>query len=148
MIGTHTIGKVVTHLVEKAKIPGFFMNHSLRRSGGTRLFRGGIDRKLVNEATGHRSDAVDNYRVMSIQQRKAMSDVIKGQNEEKVAQSKTEPEVNAKDAIDEIADHKVCKCKCGVVTEEIVGEIISKIVNETGKKGKVVINMEFEVHNE
>ena len=53
VIGTHTIGKVVMDIMKEAKIEGFFSNHSLRCSGGTRLFRRGVDRKLVKECTGH-----------------------------------------------------------------------------------------------
>ena len=63
-------------MVKKAKIEGFFTNHSLRRSGGTRLFRAGVDRKLVKEFTGHCSDAVDAYQVTSFEQRKHMSNVV------------------------------------------------------------------------
>ena len=52
-MGQNSLGKVVQVLMKDAKIEGFFTNHSLRRSGGTRLFNAGIDRKLVKEATGH-----------------------------------------------------------------------------------------------
>ena len=44
--------------MEKAKIPGFLMNHSLRRSGETRLFCAGIPRKIIKETTGYFSDTV------------------------------------------------------------------------------------------
>ena len=55
-----------------------FTNHSLRRSGATRLFQANVDRKLVKEATGHSSDAVDAYQVTSDQQRQRLSKVIAG----------------------------------------------------------------------
>ena len=76
VVGENSIAKVVKELMKEAKIEGFFTNHSLRRSGGTRLFNAGIDRKLVKEATGHRSDAVDAYQVTSDHQRCEMSKVI------------------------------------------------------------------------
>ena len=41
VVGSNTIGKVVKELMKAAKIEGFFTNHSLRRTGGTRLFRAG-----------------------------------------------------------------------------------------------------------
>ena len=66
VIGKNTISKVVQEMVKLAKIDGFFMNHSLRQLGGVRLFRAGIDRKLVKEMTGHRSEA---YQITSDEQR-------------------------------------------------------------------------------
>ena len=63
-------------MMKDANIEGFFTNHRLRRTGGTRLFRAGVDRKLVKEVTGHRSDAVDAYQITSDEQRKHMSRVI------------------------------------------------------------------------
>ena len=76
VVGENSIAKVVKELMKEAKIDVFFTNHSLRRSGCTRLFNAGIDRKLVKEATGHRSDAVDAYQVTSDEQRLTMSKVI------------------------------------------------------------------------
>ena len=55
---------------------GFFTNHSLRRTGGTRLFRTGVDHKLVKEATGHRSDSVDDYQITSDEQCECMCKII------------------------------------------------------------------------
>ena len=43
-----------------------------------------MDRKLVKEITGHRSDAVDAYQVTSDEQRKMCSNIIQGQKELKV----------------------------------------------------------------
>ena len=60
----------------KAKIEGFITNHSLRRTGTTRLFRSGIDRKLIKEFTGHSSDAVDAYAITSDQQREKISKIL------------------------------------------------------------------------
>ena len=76
VIGTNTLSKVVKKMMEKAEIDGFFTNHSARCTGGTRLFQAGIDRKLVKEATGHTSDAVDKYQITSHEQRKAMSEIL------------------------------------------------------------------------
>ena len=90
VIGTHTIGKVVSVMMRDAKIEGFFTNHSLRHSGGTDLFRGGIDRKFVKECTGHRSYAVDTYQVTSIEQRKHIIEVLQGQNEPKSDENQKE----------------------------------------------------------
>ena len=40
------------------------------------MFQAGVQRKLVKETTGHWSDAVDNYQIMSSLQRKAMNNII------------------------------------------------------------------------
>ena len=76
VIGKNSIGKVVQTLMKEGQIDGFFTNHSLRRSGGTRLFRAGVDRKIVKEITGHRSDAVDAYQITSDEQREMCSKII------------------------------------------------------------------------
>ena len=73
VVGKCTIAKVVQTLMKTAGIEGFFTNHSARRTGGTRLFRAGVPRKLVKEATGHTSDAVDKYQITSDAQREMMS---------------------------------------------------------------------------
>ena len=66
--------------MDAAKIPGFFTNHSLRHSGGTRLFQAGVDRKLVKEATGHKSDAEDKYQITQETQRRMISSVIQSKD--------------------------------------------------------------------
>ena len=78
VVGQHSLSKVVKNLLASASIDGYFTNHSLRRSGATRLFQANVDRKLVKEATGHCSDAVDAYQVTSDHQRQNMSAVIAG----------------------------------------------------------------------
>ena len=65
VVGTNSIAMVVKELMKAANIDGFFTNHSLRRIGSTRLFRACVERKLVKEVTGHRSDAVDAYQITS-----------------------------------------------------------------------------------
>ena len=66
--------------MKRGDIQGYFTNHSLRRTGGTRLFRAGVDRKLVKEVTGHRSDAVDAYQITGHNQRKLISSVVQGKD--------------------------------------------------------------------
>ena len=64
VVGSNTLRKVTQRLLKNAKLDGFFTNHSLRRSGTTRLFNNGVDRKLVKEFTGHPlrcSRSVSNY---------------------------------------------------------------------------------------
>ena len=147
-MGAHTIGKVVSAIMTHANIPGFFTNHSLRLSGGTRLFRGGIDRKLVKECTGYCSDDVDTYQVTSMQQREHISNVLKGQTGNRNDQSKSEGVKSI--ACDQSAapESHVCKCTCGGISTSKISEIVSNIVSQSKDKGKVVVKLELELHNE
>ena len=148
VVGTHTIRKVVSEVMKQANIPGFLMNHLLRCSGGTRLFRGGIDRKLVKECMGHHSDAVDTYQVMSMQQREHISNVLKGQTVKKSDQTKSK--VVKSNVTEQIASPQphVCKCTCGGVKASSTSKIVSRIISESKHKGKVVVKVELELHND
>ena len=77
VIGINSIKKVVRNLLGRANIEGYFMNHSLRRTGGSHLFQAGIERKIVKEFTGHVSDAIDSYQLTSDEQRQACSEVFR-----------------------------------------------------------------------
>ena len=76
VVGTNYIGGVVKEMMKEAKIEGLFTNHSLSRTGGIHLFQAGIDRKIVKEATGHRSDAVDAYQITSEAQHENISKIL------------------------------------------------------------------------
>ena len=54
---------------------GFLTNHSLRRTSTSRLFQAGIDRKLVKEYSGYRSDQ---YQFTSEEQKETISKVLAG----------------------------------------------------------------------
>ena len=77
VMGLQTLSKVIGLIMEKEEFFGFFTNHSARRTGGTRLFRAGVQRKLVKECTGHRSDAVDKYQITSDEQREQLCKIIR-----------------------------------------------------------------------
>ena len=141
VIGTNTIGKVVSELMQQGGIDGFFTNHSLRRSGGTRLFCAGVDRKLVKEVTGHRSDAVDNYQITGHDQRRAISKIVQGNVGEEVVKLDE----------NEVKDTEVTvppKKSAHAVSSSNVTEIIQEVLKATSTKGKTVIRLEIEIHNE
>ena len=148
VIGTHTISKVVTELMHKAKIEGFFTNHSLRHSGGTCLFRGGVDHKLVKESTGHRSDAVDTYQVTSMQQREMMSKILHGQNVRKKGENVAKTDKAVTTETSKKGTSVEFKCMCQSSNQQQLGEIIAKLVKENNHKGKVIVKVEIELHNE
>ena len=148
VVGQNSLAKVVQELMKEAKIEGFFTNHSLRRSGGTRLFNAGVNRKLVKEATGHRSDAVDQYQITNEAQHQAMSKIIAGENVETSTES-----VSAKPQIDKniiVTDQEnsvmnICKCQSN---DNDIDQMVEKIVKATRKEGKTKIKIEIEICNE
>ena len=89
-----------------AEIEGYFTNDNTRCIGGTQLFQAGIDRKLVKEATGHCSDAVDKYQLTSHAQRKTMSAILQNNPVSNADKSKIE-NVNQNDQKSTKSDVKV-----------------------------------------
>ena len=80
VVGQNTISEVVKTLMQDAGIKGFFTNHSARRTWGMRLFRASVQRKLVKEYTRHSSNAIDQFQIMSHQQRLMIPEVLAGQH--------------------------------------------------------------------
>ena len=68
--------KVIKGMCKEAKIKGLFSGHSLRRSSTTRMFQGGIDKKIIREVTGHQSHALDAYEITSAEQKRQVSEVM------------------------------------------------------------------------
>ena len=155
VVGKCTIAKVVKSLMERAGIDGFFTNHSARRTGGTRLFRAGVDRKLVKEATGHTSDTVDKYQITSDEQREMMSNIIAG-NKEPQVKAPSECQAVAK-TIESTEGSPKCQCQCGK-SENIqnignlnvsnISEVIDNVIKKQEKDGKTIIKISIEVIKE
>ena len=150
VVGTQNISKVVKQMMKDASIDGFFTNHSLRRTGGTRLFRTGIDRKLVKEVTGHRSDAVDSYQITSDEQRQNISKII----QKPVTVPESEGNLVNREGyghvgeVSEVIDsQKLVESdkKSDRVDESNVGDIVSQLVRalKENRNGKVKINIEI-----
>ena len=159
VVGIHSIAKVVKGLMEKANIPGFFTNHSTKCTEGTHLFRAGVSRKLVKEATGHSSDAVDKYQITSDKQRETMSNIISANPENNSVTNKRKSEFEDQNETKKpctasiTLTQKECdqSCQCEVksnINVTSVGEMIEKIVEKTKGKGKTVIKLEIEISNE
>ena len=65
-VGHHLLGNTVKRLMEAAKIPGHFTNHSLRASAATRLFEARVDEQLIMMRTGHNlTSGVRSYKQVS-----------------------------------------------------------------------------------
>ena len=74
--GVHRLRDCVKELCNKAKLPGFYSNHSLRSSAATNMYRGNIDEQLIQEITGHRSLAVHSYKRTCSSQSRLASNII------------------------------------------------------------------------
>ena len=75
--GHNALEGTVAQLCQKAGIPGFRTNHSLRATTATRLYQAGVEEQLIMERTGHRSiEGVRSYKRTSDGQREATSDVL------------------------------------------------------------------------
>ncbi|XP_046544689.1 uncharacterized protein LOC124254898 [Haliotis rubra] len=77
-VGEHTLSKTVSRLCAAAGFSGFYTNHSLRATCATRLFRSGVDEQLIAKTTGHRSNAIRNYKRVCTEQEATMSRIVQG----------------------------------------------------------------------
>ena len=159
VVGQNSLAGVVKVLMEEAGIEGFFTNHSLRRTGGTRLFHTGVDRKLVKEATGHSSDSIDAYQITSENQSQMLSEIIakppsatvsKGYElnvklQENCEKEQKEKETSLSDVTFNGNKVGACNCQCNVGKLN-VAQIVSEIM-KGGKRGKTVIKLSVEISN-
>ena len=127
MVGQNTLRKIMGEISEKGNLEGFFTNHSLCRSSTTRLFQAGVDRKLVKEFTGHRSDAVDAYQITSDQQRQSLSARIAGCDN--VKRTESHQNCNLEVAVTHSNKDQIVGCSC-------IGQKIN--VNDIDQLGKLL----------
>ena len=144
VVGRHTLTQVVGRLMKNCDLSYFVSNHSLRRTGATRLLQGGVDRKTVKEFTGHTSDAIDKYQVTSHNERAQISKILNGE----VAHKTTEPclEMSVKDVGNDKV--KTCECNCKKQTLKLsetgqLGSVIQGLM-DSRKGSKTVIKLEIE----
>ena len=156
VVGQNTISKVVKNLMKDAKIEGFLTNHSARRTGGTRLFRAGVQYKLVKEAMGHMSNAIDKYQITSHEQREMMSKVIAGQHatevrevkEPKIDQDIVKIDVGRSTSITISQGSKTSSSATSEITADQIGSMISNVIKEQKDDGKTVIKIQIEISKE
>ena len=75
-------------MLKSAQLDGYFTNHSLHRTNTTCLFQVGVNRKMIKEFIGHKSDAVDQYQITSDMQRESLSKIIEGESSNSVIRNK------------------------------------------------------------
>ncbi len=61
-LGINTINKTVKILMSEISKIGHFTNHSLHVLAATRMYSEGVDKQVLKECTGHKSDAVRAYK--------------------------------------------------------------------------------------
>jgi hypothetical protein len=79
-MGVNYFGQILGEAVTRLGISGNITPHSLRATAITDLFR---SKKLIKEAFGHKSDAVDTYAHTSKKQKKRVQGVLIPKNDEK-----------------------------------------------------------------
>ena len=153
VVGIDSLKKVVKNLLGRANMGGYFTNHSLRCTGGTRLFQAGVERKIVKEITGHVSDAVDAYQITSEMQRKQASNVLAGikfkknqsdvvEVEEKEAKKQEIPVVSSVS----INGQTACSCKKTYSPDSNNWSEMLKTIVESNRKGcQTTIKIEVEI---
>ena len=146
VVGLGTIQKTMQEICKKAKIEGFITNHSLRRTGTTKLFMSGVNRKLIKEFTGHSSDAVDAYSVTSDKQRQKISNILtNSKGEKQVEECTSEVQVSVSES--ESAGGQCCMCKSKKITvsecDKIGGMINDLLKNRKGCKATIKVEIEF-----
>lgn len=75
-VGSNTLRNTIKELVNKAGLPGFYSNRSLRSTCATTLYQNDVDEQLIQKITGHHSLAVRSYKRTSDNQRKMASNCI------------------------------------------------------------------------
>ena len=75
-VGRNTLASMVKSMCSQIGVTGK-TNHSLHRTGATRLFEANVPEKLIQERTGHKSmDTLRRYERTSVIQQKSVSSVI------------------------------------------------------------------------
>ena len=166
VVGEKSIGKIIPDLMHSVGVKGYFTGQSLRRSGGSRLFQAGVERKLVMETTGHTSDAVDKYQITSDEQRQKISNILSQKpvpsksTEDSLTIVKcnaTEPQVvsgndtcnaNANVTTSKVVNIDENASKCSCATSNVGNMVDGIIARATNSGGKTTIKIQIEICNE
>ena len=114
----------------------------------TQLFQADIDRKIVKEYTGHSSDAVNKYQIISHEQRKQVSEVIVCEGN--VESQKYEHDQGPCDFVLLVEQDAKLQCSCkskvlNVQDFDKLGAMFGEIVeNRRGWKATVKLSIEFD----
>ena len=133
-------------ICKKAKVEGFITNHSLCHTGTTKFFVKGVDRKLIKEFTGHVSDAVDAYAIISDEQRQAISNILtnsKTPSKAKIAENELQVSVS------EVQGAGGLGCQCNAKKLQVddcdkIGTMVNSLLkSRKGCKATIKIEIAF-----
>lgn len=77
-VGEKSLASITKSLGGKAGVQGFISGHTLRRTDITRMHQAGVSSTIIKEFSGHRSNAVDDYKTTSSNQKSGVSRVLQG----------------------------------------------------------------------
>jgi integrase len=77
-LGRHKLANVVSDVCKQGGLSGYRTNHSLRASAASRLYDENVDEQLICEVTGHRSNAVRNYKRTTTSLKRKVNSVVQG----------------------------------------------------------------------
>ena len=160
VVGQNTLGKTIKLMLQDSKLDGYFTGHSLRHSGITRLFQAGVDRKIIKEMSGHKSDAVDCYAVTSEEQKQKVSNIL-GSKPCTVSAipkicdgSKNETCVSDSIVSNKVGNQTKVNVTCcdsnrsANMNNSGVSQLVSELIDKSCKKGKTVIKIEIEISHD
>ena len=81
-VGVHTLEKFIPKVMKDAGFVGKFTLHSLRATCATRLYNSGVDEQMIQEITGHTSNAVRAYKRTSDEMRENVSHLVQCEEKE------------------------------------------------------------------
>jgi integrase len=123
-IGQHKLANVVAEVCKKGGLQGHRTNHSLRATAASRLYDQNIDEQLICEVTGHRSNAVRNYKRTTTSLKRQVNSVVQGL---KVARSSETGIVPT--YADQSADGQINSCTSTFENDDKGGKHISLTLN-------------------
>ena len=157
--GINPLRGTVRKMLEMAGFTkGNFRNHSLRSTCCTRLYDARKDEQLIKEISGHKSNAVRNYKKTSDTLRRELSECLQtkrksveietevvepNENYEIESKNVMENKVNLEDSKEKfkVVNRKVCHKNVGSDTHHIC-EMISKL-QEGNKAKRIKLNLEI-----
>ncbi|ESO91791.1 hypothetical protein LOTGIDRAFT_163153 [Lottia gigantea] len=83
-VGQNTLAKTVKRMCTAVGFEGFYTNHSLSATCAARLHQNGVEDQLIRRRTGHKSNAIDNYKRTSNKQDAMISCLVQGSRKRKL----------------------------------------------------------------
>ena len=129
---------------------GYFTGHSLRRTGTARLSNAGVPTKIIKECTGHRSDTVNKYQVMSDAQKEACSHIVSGKSNVYTTVSRPPTTFDSitksngsDESVNKVVEEKVENPKCASCSKNNMFTAVNDLLKSLEGTGTAKIKIEF-----